>query len=289
MTMNTTPNATTTKACHSGKSRAPPKQISARRAKRTGVGLTQYPTSRTPTRTGAVPALRPPERLPGPGAPSPESPPEQSPPEALAPLRLQLLPERCGLLLGPPVLGLQPGALLLQLLRPLLGLQTLGALPLHVGAALPALTLEFLPERALRPLRQLQAGPQLGVLRDVGLQARQGLPDHVHRCLPNEFRRDFRRTFWTSGSTADLPRQFPLLVPPVAQGVQTVHGDHIPLVYAVFLLTAYQVAVKYVIANGPGGNTQGFCRDIGVYPSGSSRVVSPVLPSVHAVMVAASR
>src|SRR5918994_5739200 len=223
MTMNTTPNATTTKACHSGKSRAPPKQISARRAKRTGVGLTQYPTSRTPTRTGAVPALRPPERLPGRGAPSPESPPEQSPPEALGPLRFQLLPERCGLLLGPPVLGLQPDALLLQLPRHLLGLQALGALPLHVGVVLPALTLELFPERALRPLGQLQPGPQLGVLRDVGLQARQGLPKHVHRGLPNEFRRTFRWTFRTSGSTADIPRQFPLILPSVAQDVQAVH------------------------------------------------------------------
>src|SRR5919107_4566014 len=62
----------------------------------------------------------------------PNLPTEQSPPEALASLCLQLLPERCALLLSLPVLGLQPGPLLLQLLRSLLGLQALGALPLHI-------------------------------------------------------------------------------------------------------------------------------------------------------------
>src|SRR5215212_5931553 len=146
----------------------------------------------------------------------PRSSPEQPTPKAFGPLRFQLLPERCGLLLGPPVLGLEPGALLLQLLRPLLGPQALGALPLHVGAALPPLALELLTERAFRILGQLQAGPQLGVLRDVGLQVRQGLPEHIDRCLPNEFRRTFRRTFRTPGSTADLPPHFPLLLPSVA-------------------------------------------------------------------------
>lgn len=79
------------------------------------------------------------------------------------------------------------------------------------------------------------------------------------------------------------------MLPPVAQGVQEVHGDHIPLVYAFFLLAAHQVTVKCVIANRLGGNTQVFRRDISFSSSGSSLVVSPILPSVHGGMVAASR
>src|SRR5215212_3106868 len=70
--------------------------------------------------------------------------------------------------------------------------------------------------------------------------------------------------------------------------MQAVHGDHVPLVYAFFLLTCYQSTVEYVVADRPCGNTQSFRCNIGVHPSGTSLVTSLVFPLAHAGMVAAS-
>src|SRR5918993_2563543 len=70
--------------------------------------------------------------------------------------------------------------------------------------------------------------------------------------------------------------------------MQAVHGDHVPLVYAFFLLTSYQSTVEYVVADSPCGNTQSFRCNIGVHPPGTSLVSSLVLPHAHAGMVAAS-
>jgi hypothetical protein len=66
---------------------------------------------------------------------------EQTAPEALTSLGLQLLLEAISLLFSPPVLGLKLAALLLELLGFLLGLQTLGAFPLHFLHPLSALAL----------------------------------------------------------------------------------------------------------------------------------------------------
>src|SRR5215208_5420641 len=181
--------------------------------------------------------------------------------------------------------------LLGQLCDPLLRLRALlfqgPRSPLRLKTFL-ALPLQFLPQRTLCPLRQLQAGPEIGVLRYVGLQAREGLSEHVHRSLPNEFRRIFRRPFRSPGSSAEVPLRLPLLLPLIAQSVQTVYGDHVPLVYAFFLLTGYQSTVKYVVADGSCGNTQSFRCNVGVHPSGTSLDTSFALPLVHAGMVAAS-
>jgi len=115
-----------------------------------------------------------------------------------------------------------------------------------------------------------------------------GLSKHVHCCLSNDFRRAFRRSLRASGRTADLSWTVFLLLPPVPQGVQAVHGDHMPLVNALFLLAGRELAVEYVVTNGPGGNAPRFPHDIGIHLSGSSRVVSSVLPPVHAGMPATS-
>src|SRR5829696_6415454 len=181
--------------------------------------------------------------------------------------------------------------LLGQLCDPLLRLRALlfqrPGTPLCLKTFL-ALPFQFFPQRTLCPLRQLQAGPEFGVLRYVRLQTRKSLPEHVHRCLPNKFRRTFRRPFRPFGSTAEVPLRFSFLLPSVTQSVQTVHGNHVPLAYAFFLLTGLQGTVMYIVAHGPCGNTQRFRRDVGIDPSGTSLDTSPVLPLVHAGMVAAS-
>src|SRR5215216_3317815 len=77
------------------------------------------------------------------------------------------------------------------------------------------------------------------------------------------------------------------MFPSVTQGMQAVHRDNVPLVYAFFLLTGYEGTIKYVVADRPCGNTQSFRSNIGVHPSGTSLDASLVLPLVHAGMVAA--
>src|SRR5687768_10008792 len=150
-----------------------------------------------------------------------------------------------------------------------------------------AFPLQFLPQRTLCPFRQLQASPQFRVLRHVHLEVREGFPQHVHRSFLDHFRCIFPRSFRLSGSTAATCRYLPLVFPPVAQGVQAVHGDNVPLVYAFFFLTCYEGTVEYVVADRPCGNTQSFRRNVGVHPSGTSLEPSLVLPLVHAGMVAA--
>src|SRR5215212_1779819 len=158
--------------------------------------------------------------------------------------------------------------------------------PLRLNTFL-ALPLQFLPQRTLCPLRQLQTTPQFGVLRHVHLQARKGFPQHVNRSISDHFRCIFPRSFRLSGSTAATYLQFPLLFPLVAQSMKAVDGDDVTLVYAFFLLTSYEGTVKYVVADRSGGNIQCFRRNIGVHPSGTSFDVSLVLPLVHAGMVSA--
>ena len=77
------------------------------------------------------------------------------------------------------------------------------------------------------------------------------------------------------------------MFPPVTQGMQAVHGDNVPLVYAFFLLTGHEGTVKYVVADRPCGNTKSFRCNIGVHPSGISLDASLVLPFVYESMVAA--
>src|SRR5215216_6661712 len=180
--------------------------------------------------------------------------------------------------------------LLRQLCDPLLRLRAFlfkgPGSPLCFNAFL-ALPLQFLPQRAICPLRQLQAGPEFGVLRHMHLKIREGFPQHVNRSLSNHFRCIFPRGFRLSGSTAATCLQFPLLFPLVAQSMQAVHGDDVTLVYAFFLLTSYEGTVKYVVADRPCGNAQSFRCNIGVHPSGTSLDTSLVLPLVHTGMVAA--
>ena len=84
------------------------------------------------------------------------------------------------------------------------------------------------------------------------------------------------------GTLAAVPRHFPLLLPPVAQGVEAVHGDDIPLVYAFCFLTGGEIPTDDVVADRPGGNAEGFRRNVGVDPAGTSPVVSAFLtPHAH--------
>jgi hypothetical protein len=84
------------------------------------------------------------------------------------------------------------------------------------------------------------------------------------------------------GTLAAVPRHFPLLPPPVAKGVEAVHGDDIPLVYAFCFLTGGEIPTDDVVADRPGGNAEGFRRNVGVDPAGTSPVVSAFLtPHAH--------